>query len=105
MRLAVTLLLLPLAACAAHEAAPVPALAPAPVQAVAPALNYPQTMREDVVDTQFGVAVEDPYRWLENDVREDPRVRDWVTAQNQLTNAYLAALPARAAFKERMTDL
>jgi prolyl oligopeptidase len=105
MRLAASLLLLPLAACAANEATPLPAAAPSPAQAAAPALTYPQTMREDVVDTQFGVAVEDPYRWLENDVREDARVREWVTAQNQVANAYLAALPGRAAFKQRMTEL
>jgi prolyl oligopeptidase len=105
MRLAASLLLLPLAACAANEATPLPAAAPSPAQAAAPALTYPQTMREDVVDTQFGVAVEDPYRWLENDVREDARVREWVTAQNQVANAYLAALPGRASFKQRMTEL
>jgi prolyl oligopeptidase len=58
-----------------------------------------------VVEEQFGVAVADPYRWLENDVRNDPRVRDWVTAQNQVTNAFLEKLPHRAAFKERMRQV
>jgi prolyl oligopeptidase len=66
---------------------------------------YPQTAREAVVEEQFGVAVADPYRWLENDVRNDPRVRDWVTAQNQVTNAFLEKLPHRAAFKERMRQV
>jgi prolyl oligopeptidase len=69
------------------------------------ALAYPQTAREDVIEEQFGVAVADPYRWLENDVRNDPRVRDWVTAQNQVTNAFLEKLPHRAAFKERMRQV
>src|SRR3546814_8839457 len=33
--------------------------------APAPALTYPDTARGDTVDTQFGVDVADPYRWLE----------------------------------------
>jgi prolyl oligopeptidase len=73
--------------------------------AVRPALAYPQTAREAVVEEQFGVAVADPYRWLENDVRNDTRVREWVTAQNQVTNAFLEKLPHRAAFKERMRQV
>jgi len=68
-------------------------------------LPYPETKRADVVETHFGVAVHDPYRWLENDVRTDPAVRDWVTAQNKVTEAYLATLPGRAAFKARLEQL
>ena len=41
-------------------------------------LTYPQTARGDVVDEQFGEKVADPYRWLENDVRTDPKVAQWV---------------------------
>jgi prolyl oligopeptidase len=70
-----------------------------------PPIQYPATARGDVVETQFGVAVADPYRWLENDVRQDNDVRAWVTAQNAVTNAYLAALPGRAAFRARMTQM
>ena len=66
---------------------------------------YPDTQREDVVDTYHGVAVADPYRWLENDVRTDPRVADWVAAENAVTDAYLATLPAREHFKARITEL
>ncbi|HWT13383.1 MAG TPA: prolyl oligopeptidase family serine peptidase [Allosphingosinicella sp.] len=91
MRL-LTAMLLPLSAAALAQ----PAAAP---------LQYPETAREEVVDEQFGERIADPYRWLENDVREDPRVRAWVTAQNEVTNAYLATLPARAAFRERMTQM
>ena len=61
--------------------------------------------RGDVVEEHFGERVADPYRWLENDVREDPRVRAWVTAQNEVTDAYLATLPGRDAFRARMTQL
>ncbi|MDB5668734.1 MAG: family peptidase [Alphaproteobacteria bacterium] len=73
--------------------------------ASAPRIAYPPTARENVVETQFGVAVQDPYRWLENDVRQDPRVRDWVTQQNAVTNRFLAQLPHREAFRARMREL
>ncbi len=69
------------------------------------ALQYPPTRRTDQVDAQFGVPVADPYRWLENDVREDPEVRAWVEAQNRVTDGFLATLPRREAFEKRMTEL
>ena len=87
------LLLLPLAAASVALAQTEPRIA------------YPATARGDVVETQFGVAVADPYRWLENDVRQDNDVRAWVTAQNAVTNSYLATLPGRAAFRARMTQM
>jgi len=68
-------------------------------------LTYPATRRGETVETQFGVAVADPYRWLENDVREDDEVAAWVAAQNAVTDAYLAALPGRAQLEQRMTEL
>ena len=69
------------------------------------ALTYPDTARGDTVDPQFGVDVPDPYRWLEDDVRINPKVADWVAAQNKVTDAYLATLPGRETFKQRMTEL
>lgn len=68
-------------------------------------IAYPRTEAQPLVEEKFGVKVADPYRWLENDVREDARVRDWVTAQNKVTDAYLATLPARATFARRLTEL
>ena len=68
-------------------------------------LTYPATATVPVVETQFGVAVADPYRWLENDVRTDSKVRDWVTAENVVSSAYLAALPGREVFAARMKAL
>jgi prolyl oligopeptidase len=87
------------------DAASAAAIAQTQAEARAQALAYPQTAREDVVEEQFGVRVADPYRWLENDVRNDNRVREWVTAQNQVTNAFLAGLPHRQAFRERMRQV
>ena len=68
-------------------------------------LDYPKTATVPVVETQFGVPVADPYRWLENDVRTDTKVRDWVTAENAVSGAYLAALPGRDVFAKRMREL
>src|SRR5688572_31014702 len=66
---------------------------------------YPETRRGEVVETLFGEQVADPYRWLENDVRNDAEVADWVERQNAVTDAYLAKLPARAWFKQRIGEL
>ena len=66
---------------------------------------YPKTARGTVTDTQFGAVVPDPYRWLENDVRQDPKVREWVTAENAVTDAYLRTLPERAAIAARLKAL
>ncbi len=69
------------------------------------ALHYPVTERVPVVETQFGEQVADPYRWLENDVRQDPRVAGWVEAQNKVTRGYLDALPSRDWFEKRIAQL
>jgi prolyl oligopeptidase len=106
MRFASAILMLPLTAGAAVAAATVQAPERPPAASAAAATPaYPETTRQDLVEEQFGERIADPYRWLENDVREDPRVRAWVTAQNQVTDRYLATLPARAAFRARMTQL
>ena len=68
-------------------------------------IAYPLTRRMDLVEPQFGVNVADPYRWLENDVRNDPEVRAWVTAENAVTDKFLETLPLRDTFKARMTEL
>ena len=43
-------------------------------------MEYPETKRGDEVDDFFGTSVPDPYRWLEEDVRESDEVADWVQA-------------------------
>lgn len=66
---------------------------------------YPMTTRGETVDTQFGTAVADPYRWLENDVRTDARVAQWVEAQNAATDRFMAAVPGRDILRDRMRAL
>ncbi|GAA4766166.1 prolyl oligopeptidase family serine peptidase [Stakelama sediminis] len=68
-------------------------------------LSYPQTRRDDIVEDHFGIKVADPYRWLENDVRTDKEVADWVAAENKVTNTYLSTLPGRDIFKKRLETL
>jgi prolyl oligopeptidase len=72
-------------------------------QAPRPALNYPTTRRAEQVDDYHGTRVADPYRWLEDVDGEE--TTGWVAAQNAVTERYLAALPTRAALKERLTTL
>jgi len=67
--------------------------------------DYPETQRGDVVETFFGEEVADPYRWLEDDVRNNEEVADWVEAQNAITDAYLENLPARDWFADRIGEL
>ncbi len=74
------------------------------------AIEYPKTAREEVVDkyqTAGGKTLEvvDPYRWLEADVRESPRVAEWVAQQQEVTGDYLRSLPSRAQWAERLTKL
>lgn len=71
--------------------------------ASADVLIYPETRMVDVVEPQFGIDIADPYRWLENDVREDKAVAQWVDQQNAVTNGYLDALPGREALAKKMT--
>lgn len=68
-------------------------------------LAYPDTRRGDVVETQFGEDIADPYRWLENDVRQDQEVARWVAEQNAVTRAYLDGLRQRDWFETKIRSL
>lgn len=68
-------------------------------------ITYPATATGTEVEARHGISVPDPWRWLEEDVRTDARVADWVAAQNKVTDAYLATLPKRDAIRQRLTEL
>ena len=101
-------LLAALALAAAGLVQPVHSRIPVTETASSPsmfALTYPETRRGDVVETLFGEAIADPYRWLEDDVRTSPDVAAWVDAQNSITREYLESLPQREWFAQRIRAL
>ncbi len=71
----------------------------------AASLDYPETATVDQVDDYHGTKIADPYRWLEDDVRESEAVKNWVDAQNAVTFAYLATIPERERIGRRMKEL
>jgi prolyl oligopeptidase len=71
--------------------------------ALAAGINYPVTRTTNQVDDYHGVAVADPYRWLEDDNAEETKA--WVRAQNQVTFDYLKRIPERAAIHRRLEQL
>ncbi|MES2524904.1 MAG: prolyl oligopeptidase family serine peptidase [Gemmatimonadota bacterium] len=67
------------------------------------ALTYPVTRQDEQVDDYHGTLVADPYRWLEDDTSAETGA--WVKAQNEVTFAYLDAIPYRDALRARLTEL
>lgn len=66
--------------------------------------EYPASRRDEAcVEELHGVAVADPYRWLEDP--DSPETAAWVDAQNRLTAGVLAQCGTRANFKDLFTKL
>ncbi|MFT5839970.1 MAG: prolyl oligopeptidase [Flavobacteriales bacterium] len=66
-------------------------------------IQYPITEKGDVVDTYFGTAVADPYRWLEDDVSD--KTGEWVKKQNEVTYSYLENISFRDKLATRLSQL
>src|SRR5881296_1278624 len=66
-------------------------------------LQYPTSKRADHVDTYFGTAVPDPYRWLEDE--NAPDTKKWVEEQNKVTFGYLGKIPYRRKLRSRLEQL
>jgi prolyl oligopeptidase len=66
-------------------------------------LNYPNTKKVDSVDTYFGIKIQDPFRWLEDD--RSPETENWVKEQNKTTFNYLDKIPFRKELKKRLEQL
>lgn len=62
-------------------------------------IEYPMTVKGEVVDTYFDNQVADPYRWLEDD--RSAETEAWVGAQNQTTQAFLEGIP----YREKIADV
>jgi prolyl oligopeptidase len=65
--------------------------------------SYPPARRGAQVDDYHGEPVGDPYRWLEDG--DAPETTAWVEAENQLTEAFLAEVPAREEIRSRLVEL
>ena len=66
-------------------------------------LNYPETKKVIHTDEYFGTKVEDPYRWLEDDMAAD--TKDWVQREVAFTNSYLANIPFREELRSQLKDI
>src|ERR1700681_4920352 len=64
-------------------------------------ISYPQSRVVDSSDTYFGRKISDPYRWLEND--SSVETRNWVIAENKVTNDYLSQIPFRDKIKNELS--
>ncbi|MEK7737466.1 MAG: S9 family peptidase, partial [Pseudomonadota bacterium] len=72
-----------------------------PANGSAPA--YPVSHKVEQQDNYHGTTIADPYRWLEDANSAD--TRQWVDAQNRVTQAYLGQIPERESIKARLTQL
>jgi len=64
----------------------------------APPVARVEVFREE----RFGVALEDPYRWME---AEDGELASWLSGQGSFAASWLAELPGRAALRARIEEL
>src|SRR5262245_22700560 len=63
----------------------------------------PPAPKRPVTDTHHGVAVTDPYRWLEDSGSKE--VQEWSDAQNAYARGVLDRLPGRDALRKRLTQI
>src|SRR5665647_964393 len=68
-----------------------------------PQIKYPETLKVIQVDDYFGTKVADPYRWLEDDNSEE--TKDWVEAENKITQQYLTSIPFYDKVKSRLEEM
>ncbi|HBY63623.1 MAG TPA: S9 family peptidase, partial [Solibacterales bacterium] len=66
-------------------------------------MKPPETKAVPVVETLHGVAIEDPYRWLED--QKSAETRAWIDQQVGYTNSWLAKIPARAKLRDRLKEI
>ncbi len=66
-------------------------------------INYPVTEKKIIEDTYFGTIIEDPYRWLEDDLSNE--TMEWVNRQNNVTFSYLNSIPLKNKIKNKLTNI
>ena len=66
-------------------------------------MTYPVTTKVAHTDNYHGTTIADPYRWLED--ANSAETKEWVDAQNAVTQGYLGQIPQREAIRQRLTKL
>lgn len=66
-------------------------------------LEYPSTRMDSTTTNYFGTTVNDPYRWLEDDLSKE--TGQWVDDQNKVTFGYLENIPFRKDIKSRLEQI
>ena len=74
-----------------------------PVAAALAQAAPPVAPVRDQVDTWHGVAVHDPYRYMEN--LADPQAQSWIAAQGAWSRGVLDRIEGRARFEQRLAEL
>lgn len=67
------------------------------------AQEYPKTEKRDSFSMYFGTKVEDPYRWLEDDLSAE--TAEWVKVQNKVTVDYLSKIESRDMIRQRLESI
>jgi prolyl oligopeptidase len=63
----------------------------------------PVSPAEPVTEILHGVAITDPYRWLEE--QDSPRTRAWIREQTRYARAWLDRIPGRERIRQRVREL
>jgi prolyl oligopeptidase len=63
----------------------------------------PHSPIETVTEILHGVAITDPYRWLED--QESPRTREWIREQTRYARSYLDSILGRERIRQRIREL
>ena len=78
-------------------------LAPTLVFCAVATASLPPTPRGTVVTVMHGIAVHDPYRWLEN--ASSPKVQSWIDAQNAYADSVMSRFEDAAPITKRVRQL
>lgn len=65
--------------------------------------TYPEAKKIAHTDEYFGMKIEDPYRWLEDDRAED--TKDWVQREVAFTQDYLQQIPFREEIRTQLKNI
>lgn len=64
---------------------------------------YPAARIEPISESIFGLTIQDPYRWLEDE--KAPEVQAWMSAEDKLARQALSQLPGRDAIAARLREV